>query len=130
MHQTLHPLAPLTEPGGVGDIGERLAVQRVEFLFDPAGSHRVPIAVPQQDETRRYGQFGGDKLAHVRTLAARFFGVADRQRRYVSHVRDITRSSHAATLLQGAAAAYRPRATAARPKVTNAEGTWSLPRDE
>ena len=59
------------------DILRGLAVKRAELGVHPAGPHRIPVAVPQQDEAGRDGQLGRDQLTHVRALAAGFLGIGD-----------------------------------------------------
>ena len=80
MDQALHLLAQFAKPGRVGHICQRLAVKRAELGIHSAGSHRIPVAVPQQDEAGRNGQLGRDQLTHVRALAAGFLGIGDSQR--------------------------------------------------
>ena len=77
-----------------------LAVKRAQFGVHSAGPHRVPVAVPQQDEAGRDGQLGGDQLTHVRALTAGFLGVGDSQRGDVADVRVVI---HGTTLFPGAA---------------------------
>ena len=77
---------------------QRLTVKRAELGIHSARSHRIPVAVPQQDEAGRNGQLGRDQLTHVRALAAGFLGIGDSQRGDVS---DVGVALHEYSLLHG-----------------------------
>ena len=86
VNEALQPLTALGQMGCVGDVGQCLAMKRVQFGVHAARAHRVPVAVPQQDEAGRNGQLGRDQLTHVRALPAGFLGIGNSQRRDIADV--------------------------------------------
>ena len=80
------PLAQLRKACRIGRVVQGLTVKRVQFGIHSARSHRVPVAVAQQDEAGWDGQPGRDQLTHVRALTAGFLGIGDSERGDVSGV--------------------------------------------
>ena len=86
VNQALHPLAQLRKARRVSRILQSLPVKGAELGIHSARTHRIPVAVAQQDEAGWDGQLGRDQLTHVRALAAGFLGIGDAQRGDVSGV--------------------------------------------